>query len=294
MKTEALRERYLQVRKLLVEHPDILVEIEEIVSRRLCQIIRDGRGEIKADYDAASKLFPFWRSNPPLERGRMPKGDQFPWIEVGENAVGNWIIMNMAKYYNVSNPAFPTGPDQRIVISGPSIRDASSGLTDSVWLMMDIKSAGPRDDADHAVMSRNQVSGSGEWLSEKEWVTNSPLQAVGARKVDEFFPSLPPLVILNNGKALPVITMAIKTVYSMSSVGASLDEWSGQPLSRVDVATIPNGLLLSCNPGYAMSHKGILFPGKDDKSVVSNRRARVSFGKLREISSWRHENVLEF
>ena len=62
----------------------------------------------------------------------------------------------------------------------------------------------------------------------------------------------------------------------------------GQPLGRVSVVCIPNGLLLTIKPGYLNQFPNLLFPGKDDKSKnVKKLRARISFELLEEIHPWR-------
>ena len=67
----------------------------------------------------------------------------------------------------------------------------------------------------------------------------------------------------------------------------------GQPLDRISIASIPNGILLTINPNYKKSYPGILFPGKDDKGKDPRKlRARVSFQVLREIADWRYKDLL--
>jgi len=58
------------------------------------------------------------------------------------------------------------------------------------------------------------------------------------------------------------------------------------------VATLPNGLLLTLNPGYLKGHPTLFYPGKDDKGKQETKlRARVSFQILRKIAPWRVENI---
>lgn len=174
----------------------------------------------------------------------------------------------------------------------PALRLASSGLTDTVWLCIDIKSVGPRDDADHTVMSHNQISGSGDWGEVAAGVFNRPMIACGARSAHDFHPALPPILILPDNSVAPVITMAVKPVYTMTPADAGQSGWMGQPLQRVDCITIPNGLLLVESPGYLHNFPGLLFPGKDAKEKDPRKlRARISFAKLRQIAQWRHTTV---
>src|SRR5699024_1885574 len=181
---------------------------------------------------------------------------------------------------------------QRFVVTHPEIAKATNDITDSAWLMIDIKSAGPRDDAHNSVMSHNQLSGSGKWPSVVEGVMNDALMATGKRRSHEFLPTLPPIVIDTYERVLPVVTMALKPIYKMESNIPVSEGWRGQPLSRLDLATIPNGLLLCVNPNYIREHPGLLFPGKDDKSVaLLKRRARVNFTILETIGAWRHKII---
>lgn len=69
-------------------------------------------------------------------------------------------------------------------------------------------------------------------------------------------------------------------------------ENTGQPLSKIKVASIPNGLLLTQNPNYMRNHPHLFFPGKDIRSKDSRKtRARVSFDVLKEINEWRVKEI---
>lgn len=285
--------KYIKARETLILKPEILIAIEQRVSNAIKNSVIKNQDEYKHDYDAASTLFPFWENYPPEERGRDPKGDQYPWIEVGEHAIGTKIARSMYEDFIVSDIGFPTGADQRFVLSSPDFLELTDGLTNTVWLFLDIKSVGPRDDQDHTVMSHNQISGSGEWVHESQGVQNSIMVAQGKNAKHDFHPALPPIVILPTGEVAPLITMAIKPVYSMVPTSSSAGpKWLGQPLSRIDSITIPNGLLLTQHPNYLAKYPGLLFPGKDDKSKDPRKlRARVSFPILRQIAPWRHETI---
>ena len=285
--------KYNTARKSFIDNPEILISVEKRVSSAIKKLVEEKQDDYKFDYDAASTLFPFWENYPPDERGRDPIGDQYPWIEVGEHAIGTKIARSVYEHFLVSDIGFPTGADQRFVLTSPDFLEMTHGLTDTVWLFLDIKSVGPRDDQDHTVMSHNQISGSGDWNSDTSGIENSIMVAQGKTAKHDFYPALPPLVILPNGTVAPLITMAIKPVYSMVPTNQNLGpRWLGQPLSRIDSITIPNGLLLTQNPNYLKTYPGLLFPGKDDKSKDPRKlRARVSFPILREIAPWRHETI---
>lgn len=265
---------YNKARKFFIANPDTLIETEHFFTNCLKDLIAENWLEIKRDYDEASYLYPFWQCYPPDERGRQPKGDQFPWIEVGEHAVGAKLPRFLSKAFTVRDTGLPTGADQRFVLTSPTIKKLTKGCTDSVWLFMDIKSVGPRDDFEHTVMSHNQVSGDGLWEDPDAGMKNTVLRAEGSRSSHDFHCSMPPLYVLSDGTVVPTITIAIKPLYTMLALqGQEL----GQPLSRITLVAIPNGILLINNPGYLKQYRGLLFPGKDDKEKNPLKvRARVT------------------
>jgi hypothetical protein len=256
-------------------------------------LVQSNLAEIKNDYNEASYLYPFWENYPPEDRGRQPIMDQYPWLEVGEHAIGAKLPRLLVNSFDVRDTGIPTGADQRFVISSKNILEATQGFTNSAWLFIDIKSVGPRDDQDHTVMSHNQVSGDGTWENSQAGVRNSILQAIGARASHDFHASIPPIYVLSDGTIAPVVIIALKPVYQMLQANHSNIRNNGQPLERIDVACIPNGLLLTQNPNYLNTYRGILFPGKDDKSKDPRKlRVRVSFSLLKKIHPWRVESIL--
>jgi len=227
----------------------------------------------------------------PDERGRKPRGDQYPWIEVGEHAIGAKLGRLLSKDFLVRDTGLPTGPDQRFILAGDKISEITNGLTQMAWLMIDIKSVGPRDDFEHTVMSHNQISGEGVWTNPNAGIKNSVLYARGHRQKHKFYPSLPPLYVLSNKTIIPTIIIALKPVYKMLSLQNKSKD-GGQPLSRIVLASIPNGLLLVENPGYLKKYPHLLFPGKDDKNKDPFKvRCRISFPILKEIADWRVKNL---
>jgi hypothetical protein len=241
--------------------------------------------EIQRDYNEASFLYPFWQNYPPEDRGRMPKGDQYPWIEVGEHIFCPKISRFLGSSFTVRDTGIPTGPDDRYIISAKKIKSILK-ITDSVWLFIDIKSVGPRDDQDHAVMSHNQISGNGTWTKKDFGIINDTMIAKGQRVSHPFYCAIPPLFVLSGGTIVPVIHIVLKPIYKMLRLES---EEQGQPLGRVSLVSIPNGMLLTENPNYLQSYPGLLFPGKDDKEKDPRKvRARVSFEILRQIAEWRY------
>ena len=280
---------YNQTRDYLIKNPSKLIDLERFISKEVENLIAQNIKVIEKEYNEASYLFPFWQNYPPDERGRAPKGDQYPWIEVGEHSVGIKLGRLLEKKFNVQDFGLPTGADQRLFLQSPEIDEILSIKNSAAWLFADIKSVGPRDDADHTVMSHNQISGDGIWKDIYKGITNTILTAKGARTEHPFHCSIPPIYVLSDGRIAPMINVVVKPVYEMLSLSTSQ---SGQPLKRISLATIPNGLLLTVNPNYLNQYPGILFPGKDDKDKNPMKvRARVSFELLRRIDSWRVKDI---
>ena len=282
---------YNEARQTFISDPDCLIELENFVSLRLYKSVLENAREIEEDYNEASYLYPFWQNYPPDKRGRQPIGDQYPWIEVGEHTIGCKLPRLLSTVFNVRDFGLPTGSDQRFVLSHKEIGRITHQLTQSCWLFVDIKSAGPRDDQEHAVMSHNQISGSGEWIEQLSGTSNRPITATGKRSSHPFYSSLPPLFVLSNGTVAPVVVMLIKPLYRMVNLESSSSD-GGQPLDKITIATIPNGLLLQERPGYITQYPGLFFPGKDDKSKNPLKvRCRVSFSILSRIANWRVRKI---
>jgi hypothetical protein len=280
---------YNESRNFFINNPDKIMQIERFCMNILSDFIDKKHDEIKRDYDEASFLYPFWQNYPPDNRGRMPKGDQYPWIEIGEHVFCPKLSRFLAEHFTVRDAGIPTGPDDRYIISSEDIHSILE-ITNSIWLFIDIKSAGPRDDQDHAVMSHNQISGNGKWTEPDYGVINDNMIAEGQRTSHSFHCAIPPLFVLSDGVIAPVVHIVLKPVYAMLGLTG---ETQGQPLEKISLAAIPNGILLTENPNYLQLHTGLLFPGKDDKEKDPRKvRARVSFKKLRRIAEWRYKDFL--
>lgn len=283
---------YNRARNILIRDPNIIINLEQYLINHLYSLIQSNLSEIKADYNEASYLYSFWKNYPPDDRGRSPVMDQYPWIEVGEHAIGCKLPRLLSQYFSIRDIGLPTGADQRFLLTHPDIARITNNLTESVWLFVDIKSVGPRDDQDHTVMSHNQVSGDGVWVNVQDGISNTVLQATGRRASHDFHSSMPPLFVLSNGTIAPTVIIALKPVYSMLPNTVAGARNNGQPLIRIDLASIPNGLLLTQNPGYLSSFPSLLFPGKDDKSKDPRKlRARIDFALLRKIANWRYQSL---
>src|SRR5438309_11939601 len=129
-----------------------LIEMERHVHSLIKEAVLQSLSEMEADYNEASFLNPFWQNYPPEERGRSPRGDQFPWIEVGEHSVGFKIARILSSKVTIREIGLPAGTDQRFLLQAEELGRLCQ-LTKQVMLFLDVKSVGPRDDFDHTVLS---------------------------------------------------------------------------------------------------------------------------------------------
>jgi Restriction endonuclease BglI len=280
---------YNKAREYFIRNWGELVEVEKYTHSLIKQVVIDNLAEIRRDYDEASYLHPFWQNYPPEERGRSPRGDQFPWIEVGEHSVGFKLARLISNRVLIREIGLPSGTDQRFVLKSKELGQHCK-ITNQAMLFVDVKSVGPRDDADHTVLSTYQVSGDGIWKSPKAGVKNSVMTARGSVAAHAFHCALPPIYVLSDCTIAPTVSVFIKPVYRMLALDGK--NQTGQPLQRITIVTLPNGLLLSENPGYLTKYPELFYPGKDDKSKAETKlRARVSFEILRKIEPWRVETI---
>lgn len=284
---------YNKARNYFIRNWSELVEIEKYTHSLIKQAVIENLMEIRRDYDEASYLHPFWQNYPPEERGRSPRGDQFPWIEVGEHSVGFKLARILSNRVKIREIGLPSGTDQRFVLQFKEL-GRHCKITNQAMLFMDVKSVGPRDDADHTVLSTYQVSGDGVWKSVGDGVKNSVMTARGSVATHAFHCALPPIYVLSDGTIAPTVSVFIKPVYQMVSLEGDNQTKikTGQPLQRITIVTLPNGLLLTKRPGYLAKYPGLFYPGKDDKTKAETKlRARVSFEVLRKIDPWRVDAI---
>ena len=280
---------YNKAREYFIQNWGELVEIEKYTHSLIKQVVLENLVEIRRDYDEASFLHPFWQNYPPEERGRSPRGDQFPWIEVGEHSVGFKLARLISNRVSIREIGLPSGTDQRFILQSKELGQRCK-ITNQAMLFVDVKSVGPRDDADHTVLSTYQVSGDGIWKSPTTGVKNSVMTARGSVASHAFHCALPPVYVLSDYTIAPTVSVFIKPVYHMLSLAGK--NQMGQPLQRITIVTLPNGLLLSKKPGYLAKYPGLFYPGKDDKSKAETKlRARVSFEILRKIEPWRVDTI---
>ncbi len=286
LKRDILYHNYNHARDYFLQNPGSLIELEQSTTALVNQAIMEHYAEIEHDYNEASYLNAFWANYPPDDRGRAPKGDQIPWIEVGEHAVGHKLSRLISHTHQVMEIGLPSGADNRFVLVDPRFLEITEGQTDRVFVFLDIKSVGPRDNFDHIVVSPYQVSGDGIWDTPENNMKNSTMLAIGARAKHTFYPAISPIYAFTDGTIAPTIHLFVKPVYRMLN---TMDPKEfGQPLESIKNICVPNGLLLCKNPDYLSSYPGLLYPGKDDKGTNPQKmRARVSFPLLCEIANWR-------
>lgn len=285
-KRSIMFENYTRSKEFLMSHPDIMISLEQFTSSIVNKAIIENMEEITRDYNEATYLNAFWANYPPDDRGRAPVGDQVPWIEVGEHSVGHKLNRYIAMDYQIQEVGLPSGADNRFVLISDEIAKITQGLTNQVFIFLDIKSVGPRDNFDHTVISPYQVSGDGIWLNANDNVSNSTMLATGRSATHNFHPAIAPIYAFANGTVAPTMHLFVKPIYKMLSL--SSDGKCGQPLDSIKNICVPNGLLLTKNPNYLQMYPGLFFPGKDDKKKDPRKiRVRVSFEILRMIGQWR-------
>lgn len=263
------REEYFEHRARL--KTDLLLKLERDYTAFLEQIVLNSAAEMHADFSRSRDLVPSWIAYPPKQRGRAPKGDSLPWSEVGEKSLSFNLLRAIALQRNdVSFPGLPFGADVRFA-------------TKDALIHFDVKLTGPRDNPDEIVAPPQQISGDGaHWNG---GVENNPFQVEGRRVSFNFQPKLPPFYVLN-GQVLPCLTFFLKAIYSLQGLGE-------QPLEKLEIACVPNGLLLCSGPTLSRT-PGLFIPGKDDKSVKeSDKRVRVRLAPLAGLDEgWRCRQIV--
>ncbi|MDD6035958.1 MAG: BglI family type II restriction endonuclease [Lachnospiraceae bacterium] len=275
--------RYNDARTYFISHPNELIELEKYITQLVNGVIESNYDEIERDYNEASYLNAMWANYPPEDRGRAPVGDQVPWIEVGEHAVGHKLNRLISQIVTISEVGLPSGADNRFVLYSDEITRITNGYTNCAFVFLDIKSVGPRDNFEHTVLSPYQVSGDGIWNAPNDNMVNSIMVAKGKKASHNFYPAISPIYPLTNGNVAAAIHLFVKPIYKMLDGGHK-----GQPLESIKNVCVPNGLLLTQNPNYLYTYPELFFPGKDDKGKDPHKmRARVSFELLNQIADWR-------
>ncbi len=260
---------YFAVRtELLREEQNRILAIEQKHMNFLLNVVMSTANDIYKDFSQAMELQPFWINYPPIQRGRAPRGTSIPWGEVGEKTIGACLIRAISlKAPSITFPGLPLGGDIRFA-------------TQDALVHFDLKLTGPNDNPDEIVASPHQISGDGQFW--QGGVVNSLVLVTGQKAQMSFQPELPPFYILEQ-RVLLCLTYFLKVVYTVQVMG-------NQPLDYLELACVPNGLLLFDGPKYA-STLGLLIPGKDEKDHPK-KRTRVRLTPLATLAPWRSIKII--
>jgi hypothetical protein len=127
---------YNNVREQLIQNPKAIISTEEYITTAVCKMFLENYAEFESDYNEASYLHPFWANYPPDDRGRSPVGDQIPWIEVGEHAVGHKASRILSQQCEVREIGLPSGADNRFLIIDPTITKMTDGITNKALVFL--------------------------------------------------------------------------------------------------------------------------------------------------------------
>jgi hypothetical protein len=254
-----------------LQRQDEILTIERKYMDFLVEATLTAASLMESDFGRANDLLPFWINYPPKQRGRAPTGASIPWGEVGEKSLSaNLLRAILDKEATITFPGLPFGGDVRFAGSDALIH-------------FDVKLTGPNDRTDEVVAPPQQISGDGaRW---QNGILNTPFLVTGSRSAMNFQPKLPPFYLLD-GTVRPCLTYFLKAVYTVREFGV-------QPLHYLEVACVPNGLLLFDGPKYART-PGLLIPGKDDQTKPEeDKRVRVRLNPLSTIGNgWRCQQIL--
>lgn len=261
---------YLQARaSLMLDSGRSLIELERQTTDTLMDLLFNCATQIKNDFDQTSELNQFWEKYAPVQRGHMPRGEAFPWGEVGEKVIEGYLYSRIASYFSdVRFVGAPYGHDIRFT-------------TNNSFIHIDAKSTGPTDNTNEVVSSPNQVTGNG-LIDGSGLVYNDFVDMTGPRVTQQFRPELSPFYIIN-GRVLPTLTYYIKIVYNVVSLGK-------QPLHYLELICVPNGLVLFDGPNLNAQIQGLLTPGKDEGHVV-RKRTRIKLDPLARYQNWRCQKI---
>ncbi|MEE2026096.1 BglI family type II restriction endonuclease [Alkalimonas mucilaginosa] len=262
---------YMDARDLLIADGGVsLIELEEQTTHTLSKLLLNNAVKIKQDFDKTSDLNSYWERYAPIQRGHKPRGEAFPWGEVGEKVIEGYLYSQIASYFDdVRFVGAPYGHDIRF-----TCRNA--------FIHIDAKSTGPNDNPNEVVSSPNQVTGNGMIEEGSKLVYNDLVNMTGPKMTRQFRPELPPFYIID-GKVLPTLTFYIKIVYEVHSLGQ-------QPLKCLELISVPNGLILFDGPNLSQRIPGLLTPGKDEVHV-ERKRTRIKLDPLAKFQSWRCQKI---
>lgn len=263
---------YTDARKRLSDNPGQIVKLEREARDFLLDALLTVAPAIERDWGHAHDTLPYWIEAAPKQRGRQPRNQGVPWIEVAEYVPMSHMAAELGRRFgnDAVFPGLPTGGDLRFSL-------------EKVLVHLDGKAAGPNDRHDEVVVPPYQLSGDGAvtktgQLAPKPSILNSALTFPGRNKSGTFYPSLPPIYTYADHTKM-CVTAFLKVVYDVHSLG-------DQPLDHMTLAVVPNGILLH---DEGLAQVPLLFArGKDDTSKPArDRRCRVMFDALAGIDAWR-------
>lgn len=266
------KKRYFEERTRLLKDAHAIERLERDYQNLFVDICHAIAPRAASDFDVCAELIDFWEKYAPRQRGYKPRGDSYPWGEVAEKSVSFEFLRALNELMpDVQFVGLPFGGDIRFV-------------TDKAFVHIDLKLTGPNDNPNEVVSSPNQLSGDGaDW--DDKGVINSPVLVKGPRRNMQFQPELPPLFVFPNGGSKLCLTYYLKLVYRVESLGC-------QPLDTLEMACVPNGLLMFADTGPKLGNtKGLLTPGKDEQKFV-HKRTRVKLDPLAGLASWRCVKVV--
>lgn len=241
------------------------IRVKDIIINRLLSRYLD----IKNDFDNAYQTKEYWEAYAPMQRGYKPRGEAYPWGEVGEKVIEGHLYSSLNEIFeNIRFPGIPYGHDIRFA-------------TQNSFIHIDVKSTGPNDNPDEVVSSPNQVTGDGV-ISDQGFICNNFVDMRGPKITRKFRPELAPFYLFDN-KIIPVLTYYIKVVYDVISPG-------NQPLKYIELICVPNGIPFFVSPNYNLRFPGILTPGKDEV-YVERKRTRIKLNPLSLIGDWRCQKI---
>jgi len=261
---------YLEARKYIIESNSDLILKEEIrVAKLITESLANRYRDIKYDFDNAYTTKNYWELYAPIQRGHKPRGEAYPWGEVGEKVIEGHLYSALNEIFErIHFPGIPYGHDIRFA-------------TEHSFVHIDVKSTGPTDNPNEVVSSPNQVTGNG-MIDNSGMIYNDEVDMKGSRISRKFRPELAPFYLIN-GNIIPVLTFYIKVVYDVISPG-------NQPLQYIELICVPNGIPLFVAPNFNALYPGILTPGKD-QVIVDRKRTRIKLNPLSQIGSWRCQKI---
>ena len=249
-------------------NPAALVAFEKVYMQHLLAVLEQTVKNMYTDFnESAGDLLPFWLNYPPEQRGRNPKNEATPMLELGEKLTSSHLIHAVSNYFgDVTFPGLPTGGDVRFA-------------TSEALVHLDIKVSGPNETPNDLVVPPNQVSGDGANANALGILNSTTPITTRTGNHYDFQPKLPPFYLLG-GRTLLCLTFYLKVIYDTEGYGI-------HPLRYFELVCVPNGLLMFDGPQLYRT-TGLLAAGKDESAKPdSTKRMRVKLIPLSKLDPWR-------